>query len=123
MRTQNRRALSWVAIYAVALHTMLTGIVLQAHAASVDPFTIICHSDTAGAPAEQTPASPASVPAQACDHCNLCSVAAPPVALATAFAGQLAPARLLQTLRPVSAAAHSNLATTPKLARGPPSFA
>ena len=47
MRTGLRRAVSLVAIYVVALHTILLGIVPVAASASVagDPFSIICHSD------------------------------------------------------------------------------
>jgi hypothetical protein len=92
----------------------------MAAGAAADPFSVICHSE-AGAPAEQAPAAPAHT--QACDHCNLCSAAPASAALVPVFAGQLAPARLLQILRPVSAALAGHLATTPKLARGPPQFA
>jgi len=118
-----RRKLSWVVIFTIALHTILWGVATPLAAGpAIDPFSVICHSGAQAAD-EHSPASPASTPAQACDHCNLCSVAAPPVTLATALAGQLAPARLLHILRPASAATHASLLTTPKLATGPPSFA
>ena len=119
-----RRALSLAAIYVVALHTILLGIVpLPAVSVVDDSLSIICHSDVeAVAPAEQAPGRPDIIPGHACDHCNLCSVSAPPV-LRTVFAGQLAPMRLLQVLRPASTAVRSRLAITPHLARGPPNFA
>ena len=115
-----RRSISWVAIYAIALHAILWGVAPMAAAPASDPFSVICHSEAAS-PAGQAPAAPAHT--QACDHCNLCSAGPATAALVPVFAGQLAPARLLQILRPVSAALAGHLATTPKLARGPPPFA
>ena len=125
VRVGVRRALSLAAIYVVALHTILLGIVPVSAGVSGagDPFSIICHSDAqAVAPAEKTPGLPDSVPGHACDHCNLCSVSASP-ALISVFAGQLAPVRLLQVLQSASTAVRSQLAITPHLARGPPNFA
>ena len=119
MRLGGRRTVSLVAIYAIALHAILWGIAPMAAGPAADPFSVICHSD-ASVPAEQSPASPA--PMHACDHCNLCSIATSPAALGSVLAGQLAPARLLQVLQPVSAGVRGHLATTPNLARGPPLF-
>jgi hypothetical protein len=123
MRGGVRRTLSLLAITAIALHAVLWGAAAPpAASATIDPFSIICHSETPGAaPDAQTPGD--SAPTHACDHCNLCSVTAPPAALDTVLAGRLEPARLLQILRPLASAARSSRATTPKLARGPPSFA
>jgi hypothetical protein len=124
MRTSIRRLVSWVAIYAVALHAILLGVApaLAGGAAAGDPFAIICHSDAQGAASgEQAPGRP-DVPGHACDHCILCSASAPPV-LVSVFAGQLVPLRLLQVLQPASTAARSHPAITPHLARGPPNFA
>jgi hypothetical protein len=125
MRINGRRALSVVAIYAIALHAILwTALAPQVAGSPLDPFSVICHSGPqTGAPAEQSPENPAPAPGHACDHCNLCSAAAAPAALVPIFAGQLAPARLLQILQPASAALGGHLATTPNLARGPPQFA
>ena len=120
-----RRALSLAAIYVVALHTILLGLVPVPAGESVvdDPLSIICHSDAqAVAPAEQAPGRPDIIPGHACDHCNLCSASAAPV-LRSVLAGQLAPMRQLQVLLPASTAARSHLAITPHLARGPPNFA
>jgi hypothetical protein len=127
MRIRTRPCLSVVAIIATALHGLLLGLAPLAAAASVDPFTVICHSAPQTAPSnetsdEQSPASP-DIVVHGCDHCNLCSAAAPPAALDEVFAGQLVPVRLLHVLRAVSAAANISLATTPKLAQGPPAFA
>jgi hypothetical protein len=116
-----RRALSVAAIYVVALHTILIGIVPVLVAG--DPFSIICHSDAqAVAPAKQTPGRPDPVPSQACDHCNLCSVLASP-ALVSVFAGQLVLMRPSQVLQPASTAVRGHLAIALHFARGPPNFA
>ena len=120
-----RRALSLAAIYVIALHTILLGLVPVSAGESVvgDPLSVICHSDAqAAAPAEQAPGRSDIIPGHACDHCNLCSVSASPV-LISVLAGQLTPMRLLQVLQPVSTAVRSQLAITPHLARGPPNFA
>jgi Protein of unknown function (DUF2946) len=125
MRTGARQILSLVAIWAVALHALLFGVVptLAGGSAGSDPFAIICHSDAQSVtPAEQAPDRPDIIPGHACDHCNLCSASTLPV-LKPVLAGQLAPTRLLQVLQPVSAAVRSHLVITPHLARGPPNFA
>jgi hypothetical protein len=127
MRERVRQCLGAMAIVAIALHGLLLGLAPLAAAASVDPFTVICHSVPQTAPNsetsdDQSPANP-DIGVHGCDHCNLCSAAAAPAALDEVFAGQLIPARLLHVLRPVSTAATISLATTPKLAQGPPAFA
>jgi hypothetical protein len=119
MRLGGRRVVSVLAIYAIALHAILWGVAPMAAGPSVDPFSVICHSEAT--PAEQSPATPA--PAHACDHCNLCSAAPAPAALNSVVTDWLAPARLLQILQPATAAVRGHLATTPHLARGPPVFA
>jgi hypothetical protein len=40
-----RRVLSWMAIYAIALHTILLGVGPLIAAPTVDPFSVICHSE------------------------------------------------------------------------------
>ena len=120
-----RRALSLAAIYVVALHTILLGIVPVPAGGSIvgDPLSVICHSDArAVAPAEQAPGGPDIIPGHACDHCILCSASAPLV-LNYVLAGELVHTRLLQVLQPASTAVRSHLAITPHLARGPPNFA
>jgi len=121
MRALLRRASGWTAIYAIALHTSLWAAVAPFATPVVDPFTVICHSE-ASAPADQTPDNGPLLPAHACDHCNLCSAIAPPVPLNTPSAS-VAPARVLQVLRPASIAPRRDVTADPKLARGPPAFA
>jgi len=123
MRRNGKRGISVLAIYAIALHAILWGAAAPRIAASpLDPFSVICHSEAA-TPADETPAGPAQAPAQPCDHCTLCAANTALAALASVPAGQLAPARLLQILQPISAALGGHLTTTTKLARGPPQFA
>ena len=122
MRSRIRPFLSVVAIFAIALHTLLWAAVAPLIAApSVDPFTVICHSEATG-PADQIPNHGPLTPAHACDHCNLCSAAAPPMP-GTALAANVEPARILQVLRPVNMTRQHAIAANPKLARGPPIFA
>ena len=121
MRVSIRRALSFVAIYAIALHAILLGVAPPIAAPAADPFSVICHSEApAASPAEQTPVGPVSAPSYACDHCNLCSAMAPPDALDTVLADYLTPAKLLQVPRPAAAATRDGIATHPNRTRGPP---
>ena len=122
MRGRIRPFLSVVAIFAIAVHTVLWVAVAPLTAApSVDPFTVICHSE-ASDPVNQTPNHGPLTPAHACDHCNLCSAVAPPMP-GTALAANVGPAPILQVLRPVNMTRHHAIAADPKLARGPPGFA
>jgi hypothetical protein len=121
MRAVWRTITGVLAIYAVALHVILAGLMPAAAAAtSADPLPLICHSVPAAAAgqADQGPCVPQ--PGHACEHCNLCSTLAPPPAPNTPLAATLMPARVLQVLYPVSTAARTALAASPKLARGPP---
>lgn len=123
MRIGLRRTVSWMAIYAVALHAILLGLASVAAdtSAAVDPFSVICHNAaSAGAAGDEAPANPDLIPGHACEHCNLCSATAPPPAPDVAFNVDLRPARILHVLRPVSAAARTGVTSDPKLARGPP---
>jgi hypothetical protein len=122
MRGLGRKVLSWVAIYAVAMHTLLTGIapVFAAAQDNVDPFSVIClHDSGTGAP-NGLPSG--LVPGHACEHCNLCSAVAPPPAPDLVIFGNLMPSRLLQVLQPTSAAPGIGIVYRPNLARGPPRF-
>ena len=117
-----RRAVGVLAIVAIALHGLLLGLAPLTAATAVDPFTVICHGGPQAAPNGETGDNRSSPDSgvHGCDHCNLCSAAPAPVALDDVFAGQMVPVRLLHILRPVSTAATISLATTPKLAQGPP---
>ena len=118
-----RQMLSWVAIYAVAMHTLLTGVAPAFAAAqdSVDPFSVIClHDAGTGSPAGQQPSG--LLPGHACEHCNLCSAAAPPPAPDLVVFGTLLPARLLQVLRPILGGAEHRRRIPPQLRPRPPAF-
>jgi hypothetical protein len=123
MRPRIRPFLSIVAVYVIALHTILWGVAPRFTAHPTDPFSDICHSDAAlASQTSQSPADPTSAPTHACDHCNLCS-AMSLAAVDTAPANYLSPMRQLQILRPLSATGRGHAATTRHLARGPPGFA
>jgi len=123
MRVGVQRIVTLVAIYAVAIHTILLGLVPVIAAPTVDPFSVICHSERSGAaPAEQIPTAPASAPGHACDQCIMCSAMAPPEALDGLLLEQLVPGRLLQVLRPAAVPVRDGIATKLKRARGPPFF-
>jgi hypothetical protein len=122
MRLGQRRILSVLAIYAVALHTVFLGFapIGAVQAAANDPFSIICHSV---APTDDaTGAADHLLPGHACEHCNLCSATAPPAAPAIALELTLTPARVGHVLNPTSAPPRAGIASDPKQARGPPAF-
>ncbi|HXZ45418.1 MAG TPA: DUF2946 family protein [Pseudolabrys sp.] len=122
MRGRVRPFLSGLAIFAIVLHTLLWAALTPLIAApSVDPFTVICHSEATGADDQASSHGPLT-PAHACEHCNLCSAVAPPMP-GMALAAIVEPARILQVLRPLKMARHEAIAADPKLARGPPIFA
>ena len=124
MRSRVQQAMSWLAIYAIALHTIVLGVTPLFAAQTVDPFSVICHSAAPGAaPAEQTPAGPVSAPAKSCDHCNLCSAMASPDARDGVVIAELGPAKLLQLLRTAPAVPRDGIAYNPNRARGPPQAA
>ncbi len=121
MRGLAKQVMSWTAIYAVALHVILLGLVpIAANGEIFNPFSVICHSAGAAAAGDETPGRPDLIPGHACEHCNLCSATAPPPAPDIAFNVDLRPARILHVLRPVSAVARTGVTSDPKLARGPP---
>jgi hypothetical protein len=114
-----------LAIYAVALHVILLGLVpIAANGLTVDPFSVICHSAAStAAPGDEAPSKADLIPGHACEHCNLCSAAAPPPAPDIVLIGNLMPTRLLRVLRPASHAPTAGIAFRPNFARGPPRFA
>lgn len=70
MGVQAKRALVWVAVFAIAFQGIAAPFGLSAaQAANIDPFTVICHN---GAPDMGTPGSQQGLPTQSCDHCILC---------------------------------------------------
>lgn len=122
MRAGRRQFLSVLAIYAVALHTVFFGFApINADGSiATEPFSVICHSnvpaDDSSGPADRL------LPGHACEHCNLCSAAAPPAAPAIAIAVTMAPVRILHILCPASAPPRAGIASDPHRARGPPMF-
>jgi hypothetical protein len=120
MIERKRRSVSWLAIFAIALHTILVGLMPLASAAPIDPFNVICHSQPADSSALPAGSGPASVPSGPCDHCKLCSAVATPTAPDTLLDSNLAPTSLVAVLYPASMAPAGGIARTPKLARGPP---
>ena len=111
-----RRGVGLLAIYAIALHTILWTVTPLLAGQSVDPFSVICHSAAADEPTQ------APAPARNCEHCTLCSAMAPPTPESGAAIAQLLPAPLIDVLRPTSVLPTLGIATTPKLARGPPAI-
>ncbi len=120
MRAWWQRSVSVLAIYVIALTTILSAFAAPpATSATLDPFSIICHSGAPDSAATgQTPAQQA--PSKACDHCSLCLVTASLSGPDAIPAGRLAPPSVLQILRPASTAARAHFAAAPNLARGPP---
>jgi hypothetical protein len=118
MRWILRRGVTLLAVYAVALHVVLLGLAPISANATVDPFSVICHSvtDTQG---DEAPKS-GLIPGHACEHCTLCNMVAPPPAPDMALDVTLAPAPVLAVLRPASTPVRAGVTSDPKLARGPP---
>ena len=121
MRAGIRQIAGVTAAIALALHTILWVAVAPLAAPAVDPFSVICHSD-ASAVTDQAPNNGVLPPTHACDHCSLCSAIAPPVPF-NVLSATLAPARVLQVLRPAAITPRRDIDADPKLARGPPAFA
>jgi hypothetical protein len=122
MRAGIRQVLGTAAAFALALHTALWGIA-PAHAGyPVDPFAVICHGGTTAA---ATPAADDSLPTlgQPCDHCNLCSVATPPIPPDATLVADFGPTRTLQVLYPANVACKGDVIADSRSARGPPAFA
>jgi hypothetical protein len=122
MGVQAKRALVWVAAFAIALQSTLAPFgPPAAQAANIDPFTVICHN---GASDTNTPNSQQGLLALSCDHCVLCN--ATPVAAAPHDVLALGPMRVQRNERlpfPRIAAALIFPVSAPNLARGPPQIA
>jgi hypothetical protein len=104
MRALVRPSVILLAAYAIALHTVLWAVVAPLiPAPAVDPFTVICHGETS-APTAQAPTPGSLLPGHACDHCNLCNGATPPLPPDTMLANRFEPARTLHVLRPINVA-------------------
>jgi len=123
MRFGWRKIVSVVAIYAIAINTILWAALAPVPAgASFDPLTVICHSvvDQAQS-ADQSPAGQPAKPSKVCDHCTLCGAApAASIAADAVLAGIFEPGRLLRVLRPAAVAVATGVALHQHSARGPP---
>src|SRR5665213_1914210 len=102
MFSGGRKNVSWLAIFAIALHTILAGVLLPAFAAPVDPFSVICHSQSIDAAPDSQTGLPGQTPSGPCDHCKLCSAAAAPLAPEALLDSDLKPTGLVEVLYPVS---------------------
>lgn len=122
MRAGIRQFPGAVAALVIALQTVAWGVGPAPGLATVDPLSIICHSEASGpgAPVSDDGALP---PAHACDHCNLCSTSAPPLPPDTAIVAYIKPVRTLATPRLVNSTRHDAVVGEASLARGPPAFA
>jgi hypothetical protein len=125
LRRLKRSVTVLVALYAMALHVIVAGFApigagTPDSAASLFP---ICHSVSLTTPDGDSPINPGLQPGQACDHCNLCSAAAPPPAPDAAFTALLAPTKVVAVLKPASLPVRDGRTADRKLARGPPAFA
>ena len=117
-----KRSVGALAIFAIALHTLLWAFAVPAAAATgtLDPFSSICHSNGGAAAADQDQSAPASKPSAACDHCNLCAATPTSATPDVVLAGRLLPECVLAVLSPVSVERRDGVTSNPKLARGPP---
>src|SRR5262245_20733621 len=98
MRLLLRQSVTFLAIYTIALHAMLWGLVAPPTTTNaIDPFTVICHSE-ASAPAQQAPDLSPLAPAYVCDQCNLCNAIVVPAVLNTALIARLEPVQTVQVL-------------------------
>lgn len=122
MRQLLRRSATFLAIYTIALHAVLWGFVVQPITTAFDPSTVICHSGVV-TPSQQTPDRGAPAPSHACDHCNLCNAIASAIVANTELMARFEPVQTMQVLHAVSVARRDEIATNPKVARGPPAFA
>jgi hypothetical protein len=122
MRAGIRQVLGTAAALALAFHTALWGIAPTYAGHPVDPFAVICHSGTT-APASPGADDSLPTPAQPCDHCNLCSVVAPPIAPDTTLVADFGPRTTLQVLYPANVACKGDVIADSRSARGPPAFA
>ena len=117
-----RRAVSWAAIYAIALQTILLGFLPHTNGPLLaeDTFSVICRSDALAITSiDQMPGNAGHFGTHGCDHCILCdasvSLLPPDTLIGTVF-----PISIVHVFRPALFAPTIGIASNPKLARGPP---
>ena len=118
-----RRAVSWAAIYAIALQTVLAGMMPLANGSAIsgDTFSIICRSDNESlSSVDRTPGGDSRLPhGHACDHCILCKASAsllPPDILPDS----VSPRFIAQDFCQTASAPATGATTGANRARGPP---
>jgi hypothetical protein len=117
-----RRVVSWAAIYAIALQTILVGILPLTDRSSIggDTFSVICRSDNPYfAFNDIFPGGNDDLVGHDCHHCALCNASVspnPPETFIAAVLPLVAAHVFQQLLCPPTLGVTSN----PKLARGPP---
>ncbi|HWK94781.1 MAG TPA: DUF2946 family protein [Pseudolabrys sp.] len=125
MRLGWRQLISVLAMYVIALNTILWAALAPVPAAaSFDPLSAICHSlaQSADQTADATQDGQPAKPSKACDHCSLCSATpSSSTGVDSILAGILEPGRLLRVLQPSDGARTTSVDFSPSLARGPPS--
>ena len=122
MQAGIRQIVGTAAAFALALNAALWGIAPTYAALPIDPFAIICHSETP-ATGTSAPDNLPLAPTHACNHCILCSAAAPPVTPgAETLVADFEPTKTLQVLYPANPACHDHVIADSRSARGPPCF-
>lgn len=123
MKSLIRKIVGILAIYTIALNTILMAAVGPAPAgAAFDPLSVICHSISDAATGNPSaPDGPPARPGKACDHCTLCGATTPAAMSADAvLAATLEPGTLVAVLRPIDAPRRASAVRAANLARGPP---
>ena len=109
------------AIYAIALQTILLGVSPLTDGSPVagDAFSVICRSDIRSIDSiDQAPGGADHLGGYGCDHCILCN-ASVPLPPDTFIVTEL-PLSVSQVFRSAWFAPTVGIASSPKLARGPP---
>jgi hypothetical protein len=128
MRVGLRRAVGWIAAYALVLQATLAGAALHPSAsaeAEFDPLAVICVIDGGKAHAGLVGDLPqGSDHADKLTHCGLCVVSVSALAAVVAIAiGQLTPARSLLPRVAADQVARLDLSPLPGRPRAPPTAA
>src|SRR6185312_2639130 len=119
-----KHGVTLVALYAMALHVLLAAFapIASGKGASVDPFTVICHSGPESS-GDTGAKHPALIPGKACEHCNLCSAVAPPPPSSLAIDVEFTPTIVRPIIDTGNLPSRTGIAANSKFARGPPPFA
>jgi hypothetical protein len=116
-----RRAVTWVAIYAIALQTILLGISPLSSSTTDDTFFVICRNVQAITSIDQMPGGANHFSGHGCDHCVLCNASVSPLSPAT-FLDTVLSISVAHVFLSVLLSPTIGIASNPKLARGPPAI-